>query len=92
MPEGASPAGVLIGISHGDQHARTARTDADGKVVFERLSPGPWFVTEPENEIRPYNKTSSYVSVDEARRTDPPSNCEVRSGRTTHFTLVTEEE
>lgn len=83
---GDSPAGTIVAISRGDARARTQRVGADGRYRFERLVPGPWFVTRRDSPITGmgYASTSDSDPFDESQ---VPSNCEVVRGQITRFDL-----
>ena len=85
MPPGESPAGVIVGISRGDGHGETQRTDAKGSYRFERLTPGRWLVERRSEELSRNRTSSSSSNADEPQSI--PWSCEVWPGRTTHFDL-----
>ena len=53
LPDGADATGVLVGVNHGDGHARTLRAGPDGRFRFDALPPGPRQVLRCESEIDP---------------------------------------
>lgn len=89
-PDGANPAGRIVGVSRGDGHAVTRRVGADGRFRFEHLTPGPWQVELREHELDP---AGSSWSTDSFRPlAEIPSSCVVVAGQTTVFDLSTGEE
>lgn len=86
VPAGRDPAGIIVGITDCGLDRRTLRTDEHGKVRFDGLREGNWFVMESEAEISPSGGTSS--SSSDGSDYEVPFNCEVRSGQVTDFELV----
>lgn len=89
-PDGANPAGRIVGLSRGDGHAVTRRVGPDGRFHFEHLIPGPWKVELREREPSPNGSswsTDSFRPVAEV-----PSSCVVVVGQTTVFDLSTADE
>ena len=87
MPNGGSPAGVIVAISRGDAHAVSRRVDEDGVFHFAHLTPGAWSVVRRDEEI---SRSSSSSFSDGNRRFDESSivtNCFVVEGETTAFDL-----
>lgn len=85
VPANDSAAGRIVGISRGDGHGVTARTDAAGRFRFEHLTPGPWLVRERREEISPGSTTSSMGATDEP--VPLPWSCTVTDGATMRFDL-----
>jgi RNA polymerase sigma-70 factor (ECF subfamily) len=83
LPDGADAAGIVVGINHGDCHARTQRAGAGGRFRFDDLTPGNWQVLRRDEELDPSSITVS--------RGDEPVeiewSCTVEAGRTTHCDL-----
>jgi hypothetical protein len=86
--EARGTAGVLVAVSRGDGGAFTRRTDGDGRVAFERLTPGRWQVVLAEQEIDP--RQGVMRDSTEALR-EVPWNCEVLAGETTRVDLWLED-
>ncbi|MCZ6598622.1 MAG: sigma-70 family RNA polymerase sigma factor, partial [Planctomycetota bacterium] len=82
---GEDPAGVIVGLNHGDGEARTFRTGPDGSYRFEELAPGLWELTQREAELTPGTSRSSIGPNSDGQ---PPTwSCEVFEGQTTFFDL-----
>jgi len=86
--EARGTSGVLVAVSHGDGQATTRRTGEDGRVAFERLTPGRWQVAEVAKEIDP--RYGVMQDSTEPLR-DVPWNCEVFAGETTRIDLWLED-
>jgi len=87
VPAGEEPSGRIVGLSRGDGHGFTGRTDAAGAYRFEGLTPGKWQVVWRKDEISTNSTTSSRSSGRDSRPGEIPWDCEVHEGRTTHFDL-----
>lgn len=85
---GESVVGKLVAVSRGDGLAHTRRTDEEGRVRFERLTPGPWQVELSGAEIDP-RSGSTYFGTGPAA--EIPANCSVSEGEVTHVDLWLEE-
>jgi hypothetical protein len=79
---GANLRDLVVGASRGDGHPLSARTDAEGRFRFERLSPGHYLLRLMREDVDPRGGST------ELRDTPPPgplpSSCEVRPNETTH--------
>ncbi|MEQ8764331.1 MAG: carboxypeptidase-like regulatory domain-containing protein [Planctomycetota bacterium] len=84
--QGLDPNRIIVGVSRGDGHAMTRQLGPDGTVTFERLTPGPWHVTQRQELLDP-NRTSSSRSSRDGEEQVIPSNCVVVDGRLTELTL-----
>jgi RNA polymerase sigma-70 factor (ECF subfamily) len=83
LPDGADGAGIVVGINHGDGHARTLRAGLDGRFRFDHLAPGAWQVLRCQSELDP--NTTTIMTSDE--RSEIEWSCTVEAGRTTHHDL-----
>ena len=83
LPNGADAAGIVVGINHGDGHARTLRAGPEGRFRFDHLAPGPWQVLRREAELDP-GSTSIMNSSEHA---EIEWSCTVEAGRTTYHDL-----
>ncbi len=88
VPDGADPAGVIVGITDGGPSPRTSRTDGSGEVVFENLRPGSWVVLERDEDLHGGQSSSSSWSPDVPYAI--PWSCDVLPGETTVFELELE--
>ncbi len=91
LPDGADPAGRIVGITDGRPDARTKRVDEDGVARFHGLTLGRYLVRLVDKEIRTNYTTSSSYDVDPPSRFELPWVVEVGPGTTT-YTLVVDEE
>lgn len=80
-----SVAGLVVGASRGDGHARSTRTAADGSYRFDHLRPGPWQVQILEHDISPGNRSMS--SRDVSEQPPIPSNVHVEEGETATYDI-----
>jgi len=90
VPEDASPAGIVVGISRGDGFPDTRRVHEDGLFRFDRLTPGSYELREVEREIDPADSSWSSAKRESTAgelRVDPEYPCEVHEGETTRFDL-----
>jgi hypothetical protein len=83
---GEEKSGHIVGLSRGDGHGFTGRTDAAGEYRFEGLTPGNWQVVWRKSEISTSSVTSSR-SGGHARAPEIPWDCLVHEGQTTRFDL-----
>ena len=86
---GENPAGLVVGVNHGDGNPETARTEGDGSFLFEGLTPGMWQVLLREEEIG----TGGMAGIAMSPCVGFPEiawDCEVFEGQTTRFDLYTE--
>lgn len=91
-PPGLDPGGVIVAVSRGDGHPRTARSGPDGRAVFEHLMPGRWNVLQVSEELSP-EVTQSWSETVRPGETPPRPEwlVEVHEGRTTgHLLTLTE--
>lgn len=79
---GASPEGVVIGISREDGRPYFTRTDARGDYAFEHLTPGAWRLEDRRNE-----PTGGSMSMHEASEVPFRPNIEIFEGETTNHDL-----
>jgi RNA polymerase sigma factor (sigma-70 family) len=83
LPDGADAAGVVVGLNHGDGHARTQRAGPEGRFRFDHLAPGRWQIVRTDDELDPSSTT--------VMTTDDPHEiewtCTVEAGRTTYHDL-----
>jgi len=86
VPAGQERSGHIVGLSRGDGHGFTGRTDAAGEFRFAGLTPGNWQVVWRKSEISTSSTTSSRSSGGE-RAPEIPWDCLVHDGQTTHFDL-----
>ncbi len=86
VPSGNPRADLIVGISRGDGHGVTQRTDAQGEFFFDQLTPGQWLVEWRDAEILPHT-TSSSSSSSNGSSPELPWNCLVHEGQVTHFDL-----
>ncbi len=84
---GEDPSGRIVGLSRGDGHGFTGRTDAAGEYRFEGLTPGSWQVVWRKDEISTSSTTSSRSSGDGEKPAEIPWDCVVHEGGTTRFDL-----
>lgn len=85
VPAGEEPSGHIVGLSRGDGHGFTGRTDAAGEYSFEGLTPGNWQVAWRKGEISTNSTSTSSSSGQEPQRI--PWDCVVHEDRTTRFDL-----
>jgi len=52
LPNGEDPAGLIVGINHGDGQPRTMRVDSEGLYTFTNLTPGGWHVELRDEELK----------------------------------------
>jgi hypothetical protein len=87
--DGSDPTGTVVGVSHGDGKAQTRRVGADGRVAFDKVTPGRWDVTEREVELDPSSRTATSSGLpDGVEAPEVPWVCEVHEGGTTRYELV----
>jgi RNA polymerase sigma factor (sigma-70 family) len=86
VPEGESPAGIVVRFCRGDMRSHEAVTDEDGRYRVERLTPGPFMVlAERKRAGLSFGFAASVVEKPPVREHfEFPWALEVREGETTH--------
>lgn len=82
--EAAPVMGLPVAFSRGDGRARTQRTDADGRIVLDHLTPGPWQVELTGREIDPLQGLTVFGSKPVG---EFPGNCRVFEGEVMRLDL-----
>ena len=83
LPAGQDPAGVILGVNHGDGEAWTERLGPDGSYRFEGLAEGDWQLVLRDEELNPGQSSTSWGGAAEPI----DWSCEVVAGATTYFDL-----
>ena len=87
LGDGASPEGLIVGISRGDLSPRTLRVGPDGTFRFEGLIPGPWRVELRDAEFLETQRSISTRTGGRIETFALEPNCTVHEGQTTRFDL-----
>lgn len=90
LDDGRPAAQRVIGLSRGDHDVRTTRTDARGRFAFDVVAAGSWHVYEAEALLNESSWTSESYRGELPSEWRHPSNCDVRTGETTHVKLLVE--
>ncbi len=75
----------VVGASSGNGHARSVRTDAEGRFRFDELSAGTWLLRPLGEDIDPAGE--GYEVRGGSTPTQMPSSCVVRANETTRLEI-----